>query len=539
MLPRKINSVLTSTYENSNPETSSEEEINKGEWITPKQHKKQNHKSQKSSINVDNKEHQPSRTRLFKRSIEHLFKQIPSNKLITSNITPEAMKASLMDTASTQKIQQQVSYNPHLHNHEIQKYHPFIIKFQSQPTISPLDIIQNVMHEWEKMNNNLLQIKITGRQGHDGFLIFPMDQQSFNNLMTGQWPSKIANLLITVKQPRVLPSENSLIIHRVFKDWNITEINNKLKEHYSNFRNAVRIIAKNGTPTQLVRADFNTSKSVQQLLNEGHILIGQSLHQVRAYFAPVRILMCYKCHHHDHSTSQCTNVRTCFRCNTFHDLGQICTRPIQCANCQQSHYSGHSSCPQVQQIRQKLKEQQTINRNKLLIQNAFDLKSENFPPLPSVQHTSTNTSSNFFHMNNTQPISTTKTQNLQQSTTIAKHQSKNIHESIEQILLAQTQQIGNIIDQKFNQIMKQTVKLHKNVNEINDNNQKIINIITDKIVPVINTLTSILNSNISDSTMQNILNSILQTLNDECNHILKPTVTQSTTTFSIKEYKCP
>ncbi|CAF4827488.1 unnamed protein product, partial [Rotaria sp. Silwood2] len=136
-------------------------------------------------------------------------------------------------------------------------------------------------------------------------------------------------------------------------------------------------------------------------------------------------------------------------CNTFHDLGQICTRPIQYANCQQSHYSGHSSCPQVQQIRQKLKEQKTLNRNKLLIQNAFDLKSENFPPLPSAQHTSINTSSNFFYMNNTQPISTPKTQNLQQSITIAKHQSKNIHESIEQILLAQTQQIGNIIDQKF------------------------------------------------------------------------------------------
>ncbi|CAF4927595.1 unnamed protein product, partial [Rotaria sp. Silwood2] len=40
------------------------------------------------------------------------------------------------------------------------------------------------MHEWEKINNNLLQIKITCRQGHDEFLIFPMDQQPFNNLMT-------------------------------------------------------------------------------------------------------------------------------------------------------------------------------------------------------------------------------------------------------------------------------------------------------------------------------------------------------------------
>ena len=130
------------------------------------------------------------------------------------------------------------------------------------------------------------------------FFFFPLDQQSFTNLMIGQWSQKIQNTSIDIKQPRILPPDNSLIIYRVFKDWDITEINNNLQDKYSTFRNATRIISKDGTPTQMIRADFNTSESVQQILTEGHLEIGQSIHQVRSYYAPVKVLICYKCHHH-------------------------------------------------------------------------------------------------------------------------------------------------------------------------------------------------------------------------------------------------
>ncbi len=152
--------------------------------------------------------------------------------------------------------------------------YPFIVKFKSSLTLTPLEIIQQITKEWQITNNNSLPIKITGRQGHDGFLLFPMDQQSFNNLMIGQWPQKIQNISIDVKQPRILPPDNSLVIYRVFKDWDITEINNNLKEKYPTFKSATRIISKDGTPTQMIRADFHTSDSVQQLLKEGHLEIG-------------------------------------------------------------------------------------------------------------------------------------------------------------------------------------------------------------------------------------------------------------------------
>ncbi len=65
-----------------------------------------------------------------------------------------------------------------------------------------------------------------------------MDQQSFNKLMTGQWPNKIANISINVKQPRILPSEHSLLIYCVFKDWDI------LKKLITNEKNNIQILEK-------------------------------------------------------------------------------------------------------------------------------------------------------------------------------------------------------------------------------------------------------------------------------------------------------
>ncbi|CAF2402396.1 unnamed protein product [Rotaria sp. Silwood2] len=335
----------------------------------------------------------------------------------------------------------------------------------------------------KKLNNETQKIKITDRQGHDGFLVFAMDQSSFNNLMIGQWPQTIDNIRINVKQPRILPSEHSLIIHCVFKKWDITEINNKLKEKYPYFRKATRIIDQNGTPTQMIRADFNTSNSVQQLLKEEYISIGQSIHQIR--------------------------------CNTVHDLEKPCTRPIQCENCLQVHYSGHSSCPQIQQIRQQLKQQQNINRNKIRIYQTFEMKSENFPLLPSAHKSVINSSSK--NIGNNQHLnSQANNYHIKQPSTLTKNTSKNINDSVEQILLAHTEQIENVLDNKFNTIFKQITKIDQNCKKkSNDNNIKVINVIQNKLIPAVATLTSILNANISDLTMKNILSTLIHTLNQE------------------------
>ena len=502
-------------------ETSEDDETNVGEWIKSKHRKKAKIKTPPSLTNTDSDEHPSDKNLFFNRSIKHFFKEINHNNLQNS----------------TTYDHQNVKNNIQINTKEFHNFHPFIIQFQSKPTLTQLEIIQQMTIEWEKINNLLKNIKITGRQGHDGFLIFAMNQESFNKLMIGQWPNKIANISINIKQPRLLPPEHSIIIYRVFKDWDINEINIKLKEQYSSFRKATRIIAKTGTPTQMIRADFNTSDTVQQLLKEGYLSIGNSIHQIRLYFAPARVPMCYKCHRHDHPTVQCTNNRTCFRCNTVHDFEKNCTRPIQCANCLQNHYSGHASCPQVQQIRKNLKEQQNLNRNKLLIQQAFDMKSENFPSLPSTErntlHSYSTITKNNIDLNLKQTISRVK-----HDTIPTKNESKNINESVEQIILAHTQHLENILDKKFDTIMQHIIKIDQNHKQSENKNKKVISIIKNKIIPAMTTITSVLASKISDYTMKNILHTVIETLSDENNDIINQAINKSTFNNSCTVKEC-
>lgn len=86
--------------------------------------------------------------------------------------------------------------------------------------------------------------------------------------------------------------------------------------------------------------------------------------------------------------------------------------------------------------------------------------------------------------------------------------------------------------------MKQTGKLHQNVNEIYDNNQKMNIILKDKMIPIINTITSILATTISDSKIKNHLYSIIQTLSDEPNTLINPKIGKSTANTSIHFQQC-
>jgi len=165
-LPHKRSSVLTSTHEDSNSGTSDDDNIQKGEWINSKQNKTSKLSSQKLMTDTNDNIRKISRTRLFNSGIQHLFKQIPNNKSANLNIS--------RDKSNTSSNNPQTIKNPGIYN-TIQKYHPFIVKCKTSLTLTPLEIIQQITQEWQITNNNSLPIKITGRQGYDGFLLFPMD----------------------------------------------------------------------------------------------------------------------------------------------------------------------------------------------------------------------------------------------------------------------------------------------------------------------------------------------------------------------------
>ncbi|CAF1303880.1 unnamed protein product [Rotaria magnacalcarata] len=99
----------------------------------------------------------------------------------------------------------------------------------------------------------------------------------------------------------------------------------------------------NNKPLSLVRVDFNSIKQVKKLLEDERITMGHMKNLVKQYHPPAKI----------------------------------------------NHYAGHSACPEVQEIRRQINQNQREKRTQLLInleqdqQLHYNNNNQSFPPLPS------------------------------------------------------------------------------------------------------------------------------------------------------------
>ena len=179
---------------------------------------------------------------------------------------------------------------------------------------------------------------------------------TFDDLLNKlQWPNKLDELKVKIKFPTRLPDSYSLVIQDFQLTWNENEIIDDLKINCTSLLNLTRLVARNGRLLKAERTDFS-SKCVKQVLSLGEIELNYMKLKVRPYHSSIKINKCKKCHRHDHSPSQCCSKQLCIRCGQHHSFENGCENEIKCINYQQNHYSGHSSCPVVQQKRKIIAE---------------------------------------------------------------------------------------------------------------------------------------------------------------------------------------
>ncbi|CAF4413326.1 unnamed protein product, partial [Didymodactylos carnosus] len=268
-----------------------------------------------------------------------------------------------------------------------QKFHypPFIVTLISQSEgTTDRKIIDELITTWSITHNKL--INVTGRYGHNkSLLIFANDSATFEELMVSQrWPNRLSQSDIEIKQPRQYPSMYSLVIQRFHRKWKADEVLEELKQNYPTLSKLTRMMAKNEIPLNLVRADFTSLKQVDELLAIGTIDIGNMKHTIKRYHSPIRVSKCMKCYSHHHKTNECTNQQVCIRCGQQHRLRVDCQNEIKCVNCGGEHYAGHSSCPQVREIRREVGEKYKKMRTEQIVrqeQLEYDEDRQNFPKL--------------------------------------------------------------------------------------------------------------------------------------------------------------
>jgi hypothetical protein len=234
---------------------------------------------------------------------------------------------------------------------------PFTIEFKQQLSKSELQLEKELFVFWKNSSSSFdpNNLNVLARLGSNGRLqVHTQDADSYDKLLAIKWPTQLNDKTVIVHPPARVPPHHSIVIRNVPLSWQLPEIKSEIEERYGNdsVRNVVRMYAKAGKPIPSIRLDATSSLFVNSLLENEFVYIGYSRHIVKKYYPPLLVQPpCHNCHEIGHFARSCTNPKRCGRCSQQHD-GE-CLNEVKCASCGGPHFSGQSSCPVVQRLREE------------------------------------------------------------------------------------------------------------------------------------------------------------------------------------------
>lgn len=148
------------------------------------------------------------------------------------------------------------------------KIPPITIKFESGNVGSDREIGADLIDSWQNSHNR--RLSVTVRFGHmQCLLVFANDCNTFEDLLEQpRWPALLKGAQFKIQFPRILPSEYSIVIRQFHKNWVESEVEEELRAEHPTLVKLTRMFVKEGTPLNLVRADFKSISQVKQLLHK-------------------------------------------------------------------------------------------------------------------------------------------------------------------------------------------------------------------------------------------------------------------------------
>ncbi|CAF5039699.1 unnamed protein product, partial [Rotaria sp. Silwood1] len=215
-------------------------------------------------------------------------------------------------------------------------------------------------------------------------LVFVKNSISFSFLYSDiKWPEKLGGDSFTIDRKPAIPPQLALIITNVGYKTNLNEFENDLKVRYENIAGITRLKNKNYFDTKLVKVEFSSSKTRDDILINGSIMVNYIKYDVKEFLPVATILICSNCLGLGHFRKQCKqNDSTCKICGEhYQDLNKhCCSGAAKCIHCGGDHNSNDMKCKVIKQYRADL--------TKLLLSapsrpfNKYLNSSSDFPPLP-------------------------------------------------------------------------------------------------------------------------------------------------------------
>jgi len=221
------------------------------------------------------------------------------------------------------------------------------------------------------------------------FLIFVKNSHSFSFLYSEiKWPDRLCGDLFTIDRQPSIPPQLALIITNVGYKINFNEFENDLRIRYDNVVKVIRLKNKDQQDTKIVKVEFSSSKTRDEILNNGSMIINYIKYDIREYLAQATILICSKCMGLGHFRKQCKqNDETCKVCGErVNDLNNHnCNGLAKCIHCGGDHNSNDAKCKVIKQFRSDLTKTLLSSSNKSFNHQVNSL--HDFPTLPHPQKT--------------------------------------------------------------------------------------------------------------------------------------------------------
>ncbi|CAF4711565.1 unnamed protein product, partial [Rotaria sp. Silwood2] len=240
---------------------------------------------------------------------------------------------------------------------------PFILHFKrskinDKAIIDELLNFSKVKYSFDLELAGFRSSSIRSNDNECNLLLFVKNSLSFSFLYSDiKWPDKLGDEAFTINRQPAIPPQLALIITNVSYKTNLNEFENDLKVRYENIAKVIRLKNRNQFDTKLVKVEFSSSKTRDDILSNGSIMVHYVKHDVKEFLPVATILICSNCMGLGHFRKQCKQRDiTCKICGErYQDLNKHCCQgAAKCIHCGGDHNSNDLKCKVIKQYRADL-----------------------------------------------------------------------------------------------------------------------------------------------------------------------------------------
>ena len=187
------------------------------------------------------------------------------------------------------------------------------------------------------------------------------NKEDYDNLIsTGEWPTKIMNVSITIEKPKFIPDCFALVIRYIPSRMDYEFVKEEISRSIASLVNLERIQYSYNRKTDDYRFHVQDLQEYNQVLNMKRLLIGNVMVSITRFLEGNKLTYCTRCWRLGHMRNKCLAAMA--RCRIcLQEITDIqkhnCFQQPRCAQCDSNHHLLSSQCESIKAYKKLLKKE--------------------------------------------------------------------------------------------------------------------------------------------------------------------------------------